>query len=224
MNYQDALLYTKSNTSPGTISCRDFTDFSYHYEQEPGTSIVLEVNSFPYYKIMWCWQHFTDHSNRIGMWFVENWIAFWIWHSIVLCFFFVSFRPSINSNTPCAQSHTHTHRQWDLICEKSFWRTTVATAVSIGKFLGATTFGILSDKYGRKTCFIIGSIFYITGSVLTTFSPWYWLFLIGRVFLGSSSSGLFYPAFSLCKYRMKWSSFKEQTQPHNFTFMFLFSQ
>ncbi|XP_031618292.1 organic cation transporter protein isoform X1 [Contarinia nasturtii] len=87
--------------------------------------------------------------------------------------------------------------EWDLICEKSFWRTTVATAVSVGKFLGATTFGILSDKYGRRTCFIIGSIFYITGSVLTTFSPWYWLFLIGRVLLGSSSSGLFYPAFSL---------------------------
>lgn len=90
--------------------------------------------------------------------------------------------------------------QWDLICEKSFWRTTVATAVSVGKFLGATTFGILSDKYGRKTCFIIGSIFYIAGSVLTTFSPWYWLFLIGRVLLGSSSSGLFYPAFSLCNF------------------------
>lgn len=89
--------------------------------------------------------------------------------------------------------------QWDLICDKSFWRTTVATAVSVGKFIGATTFGILSDKYGRKTSFIIGSIFYLTGSVLTTFSPWYWLFLIGRVLLGSSSSGLFYPAFSLCK-------------------------
>lgn len=98
------------------------------------------------------------------------------------------------------------HLQWDLICEKSFWRTSVATAVSVGKFLGATTFGILSDKYGRKTCFVIGSIFYITGSVLTSFSPWYWLFLIGRVLLGSSSSGLFYPAFSLCKFHLKYSN------------------
>lgn len=98
------------------------------------------------------------------------------------------------------------HLQWDLICEKSFWRTSVATAVSVGKFLGATTFGILSDKYGRKTCFVIGSIFYITGSVLTCFSPWYWLFLIGRVLLGSSSSGLFYPAFSLCNFHLKYSN------------------
>lgn len=89
--------------------------------------------------------------------------------------------------------------QWNLICENSFWRTAVAVAVSLGKFIGATSFGILSDKYGRKKCFIIGSLFYVTGSVLTSFSPWYWIFLIGRVLLGSSSSGLFYPAFSLCK-------------------------
>lgn len=89
--------------------------------------------------------------------------------------------------------------QWNLICENSFWRTAVAVAVSLGKFFGATAFGVLSDKYGRKTCFIIGSLFYITGSILTSFSPWYWVFLIGRVLLGSASSGLFYPAFSLCK-------------------------
>lgn len=85
------------------------------------------------------------------------------------------------------------------MCENSFWRTAVAVAVSLGKFIGATAFGVLSDKYGRKKCFIIGSLFYVTGSVLTSFSPWYWIFLIGRVLLGSSSSGLFYPAFSLCK-------------------------
>lgn len=36
--------------------------------------------------------------------------------------------------------------EWDLICENSAWRTTVQVALSIGKFIGATSFGVLSDK------------------------------------------------------------------------------
>lgn len=156
MSYADAVSYTQSQTHPEQISCSEHPNHSYHYVQEPGSSIVQEV-----------------HVKRL---FTKKTTNNAQWKSFLLNSF-----------------------QWDLICEKSFWRTTVATAVSVGKFLGATTFGILSDKFGRRTCFIIGSVFYITGSILTSFSPWYWLFLIGRVFLGSSSSGLFYPAFSLCK-------------------------
>lgn len=43
MSYNDAVSYTESQQQPGTISCRDNSNFYYHYEQEPGTSIVLEV-------------------------------------------------------------------------------------------------------------------------------------------------------------------------------------
>lgn len=72
-------------------------------------------------------------------------------------------------------------------------------ALSIGKFLGATTFGILSDKFGRRTSCTIGAGLHILGGILSTFSPWYWLFLLGRLSLGASSSGLFYAGFTLCK-------------------------
>lgn len=87
--------------------------------------------------------------------------------------------------------------EWDLICERTAYRSTVQVALSIGKFFGASTFGILSDKYGRKSSFTIAAILYIVSGVLTTFSPVYILLLLGRIGLGASASGVFYPPFAL---------------------------
>lgn len=89
--------------------------------------------------------------------------------------------------------------EWDLICENSVLRTTVQVAVSFGKFLGASIIGVISDKFGRKLAFTYGALFYIMGSIITTVSPWYWPFVIGRVFIGVAASGIFYPPFALCK-------------------------
>lgn len=87
--------------------------------------------------------------------------------------------------------------EWDLVCENSFWRSTVQAAVSAGKFTGATSFGIISDKFGRKTAFSIGSVVHVVGSILVAASVWYWSFLIGRFMLGLATGALFYAAFAL---------------------------
>nr|XP_029716263.1 LOW QUALITY PROTEIN: organic cation transporter protein [Aedes albopictus] len=87
--------------------------------------------------------------------------------------------------------------EWDLICERTALRSTVQVALSLGKFFGASTFGILSDKYGRKSSFTIAALLYVVSSLLTTFSPVYILLLLGRIGLGASASGVFYPAFAL---------------------------
>lgn len=84
--------------------------------------------------------------------------------------------------------------EWDLVCENSVWRTVVQMIISLGKCLGAVSVGIASDRYGRRKLFAYGAILFTIASLLTTFSPWYWLFLVGRFGLGKSSSGLFYPA------------------------------
>ncbi|XP_054088411.1 organic cation transporter protein [Zeugodacus cucurbitae] len=86
---------------------------------------------------------------------------------------------------------------WDLVCDQAIQRTTAQVAISLGKFFGSFSFGIFSDKFGRKTAFSLGAIFFIISSALCTFSPWYQLFLVGRFGLGAASSGLFYPAFAM---------------------------
>ncbi|XP_035891142.1 organic cation transporter protein-like [Anopheles stephensi] len=87
--------------------------------------------------------------------------------------------------------------EWDLLCERTALRSTVQVALSIGKFVGASSFGVISDKYGRKTSFSIAATLYIVAGLLTTFSPVYILLLLGRIGLGASASGVFYPAFAL---------------------------
>lgn len=71
--------------------------------------------------------------------------------------------------------------------------------LSFGKFIGASSFGFISDKYGRKTSFSIASCTYIVGSILVTVSPTYLVLLLGRLCLGLASSGIFYSAFTLRK-------------------------
>ena len=36
--------------------------------------------------------------------------------------------------------------EWELLCERTAYRSKVQAALSVGKFVGATLFGILSDK------------------------------------------------------------------------------
>jgi len=55
------------------------------------------------------------------------------------------------------------------------------------------------SRFGRKTSFTLGAVFFVVGSFFCTFSPWYSIFLAGRFALGAASSGIFYPAFTMSK-------------------------
>lgn len=43
MSYNDAISYTQSHPQPDAVSCLRNPNNRYHYVQEPGSSIVLEV-------------------------------------------------------------------------------------------------------------------------------------------------------------------------------------
>jgi MFS family permease len=98
--------------------------------------------------------------------------------------------------------------EWDLICENTALRSTVQVALSVGKFFGATTFGIISDKYGRKSSFSLAAVTYMVSGMMVTFSPWYLIVLLGRVGIGASSAGILYSTFTLCKNLVSFGRFQ----------------
>lgn len=89
--------------------------------------------------------------------------------------------------------------QYDLVCERTALKSTIQVALSLGKFLGAFLFGIISDKYGRKVSFFLGCILYIVSGPLVAFAYDYAMLIAGRIGLGAAASGIYHSAFVICK-------------------------
>lgn len=89
--------------------------------------------------------------------------------------------------------------EFDLVCENLVMRSNIQVALSLGKFFAASSFGVFSDRFGRKTAFMVGCLIYIVSGMATVFTRNYWILFFGRMGIGASSSALFYPAFTLCE-------------------------
>ncbi|KAG4075715.1 hypothetical protein HA402_003540 [Bradysia odoriphaga] len=119
--------------------------------------------------------------------------------------------------------------EWDLICDREILRTTVQVALYVGKFLGAFIFGIIADKYGRKTSVTIASILYIVCGPVSAFVNTYWLFLICRIGLGLAGSGVYHSAYTILtefasiKYRSTLSIFFSVSYPIGMMILAIFA-
>ncbi|KAK2577352.1 hypothetical protein KPH14_003472 [Odynerus spinipes] len=87
--------------------------------------------------------------------------------------------------------------EWNMVCDRLVMKATVQTAVSFGKFGGAFTFGIIADKYGRKTTFIIASMIYMISGPIIAWTRIYTIMLACRVGLGVAAIGVYQAAYSL---------------------------
>nr|XP_031841320.1 organic cation transporter protein-like isoform X2 [Nomia melanderi] len=85
---------------------------------------------------------------------------------------------------------------WDLVCDKTAARSSTHMALSLGKLLGSAFFGVFADKYGRKVSYVIGIILLITSGPAGAIVPWYWGFMISRLFNGASHAAIQYSAFT----------------------------
>lgn len=76
-------------------------------------------------------------------------------------------------------------------------RSNTQMMFSLGKLLGAASFGIVSDKFGRKFSYSIGIIMLILSGPTSAIVPWYWGFMLLRLINGISHAAILYPSFTL---------------------------
>ncbi|ENQ3106826.1 MFS transporter, putative metabolite:H+ symporter [Bacillus sp. 491mf] len=77
-------------------------------------------------------------------------------------------------------------KEWQLSAQQMGW---IGSVNSIGMAVGALLFGILADKIGRKSVFIITLLLFSVGSGLTAFSTTLTVFLILRFCIGMGLGG-----------------------------------
>jgi len=86
---------------------------------------------------------------------------------------------------------------WELVCERKELRATAQAIFMTGVMLGSYIFGWLSDKCGRKISFFISIIMQTLFGVLSGLVPNYWAFVLLRMVVGATTSGVFLVAYVL---------------------------
>ncbi|XP_036403099.1 solute carrier family 22 member 7-like [Megalops cyprinoides] len=80
--------------------------------------------------------------------------------------------------------------EWDLICDRKGMNRATATIFFIGVMIGAVVFGILCDKYGRKSMLLVSYLLAIAFGLASPFSNSYIMFAVMRFFTGFGLTGI----------------------------------
>ncbi|XP_030642846.1 solute carrier family 22 member 7-like [Chanos chanos] len=80
--------------------------------------------------------------------------------------------------------------QFDLVCDKRGLTKASATIFFVGIMFGAVFFGVLCDKYGRKTMLLVSYLSAIVFSVATAFSSTFVMFAVFRFLTGFGITGI----------------------------------
>ncbi|XP_026830910.1 organic cation transporter protein isoform X2 [Ooceraea biroi] len=88
-----------------------------------------------------------------------------------------------------------TTSEWDLVCDKAWLRATGDALFMVGVMLGSMIFGGLSDKYGRRPIFFLSLVIQLVGGILVAVAPEFISYVIFRLIVGSTTSGVFLVAY-----------------------------
>ncbi|GFR86995.1 solute carrier family 22 member 6 [Elysia marginata] len=79
--------------------------------------------------------------------------------------------------------------EWDLVCDKETLSDLSQTIMGVGMGVGAFAFPSLSDRYGRRTLYLVADLMLLTVTLATAFAPNFSIFAILRFFTGVAQQG-----------------------------------
>jgi len=85
--------------------------------------------------------------------------------------------------------------EWDLVCEKSWLKTLAKMLLFTGFALGSFGSGLVSDRYGRKVAIWASSVTMVVFGVITSFIPWYPVFVFTWWVTGTMAIACYTAAF-----------------------------
>ncbi|RZF46368.1 hypothetical protein LSTR_LSTR011152 [Laodelphax striatellus] len=88
--------------------------------------------------------------------------------------------------------------QWNLVCDREYLTAFTQTCVMAGILVGNIVFGVLADRYGRKSPLMWALLLQTVLSLASTFVPWLYVFIGLRFLLAVATGGTMVTSFVLC--------------------------
>ncbi|KAF5290282.1 hypothetical protein FQR65_LT11616 [Abscondita terminalis] len=85
--------------------------------------------------------------------------------------------------------------EWNIVCNRAYLTAIGDSGLEFGVLIGAVSFGILSDRFGRRLTFFSAVSLQVIFGLLMGIAPEFWLYSIFRMFVGFASSGVYLSSF-----------------------------
>ncbi|XP_004394114.1 PREDICTED: solute carrier family 22 member 20-like [Odobenus rosmarus divergens] len=104
--------------------------------------------------------------------------------------------------------------EWDLVCEHKSLKSIAQSIYMTGQLVGATAFGIFSDRCGRKTALQSGTLLMIIMGTSAAFAPSFPAYCVLRFLSGVAMTGIIITSLCLA---MEWTPTQRRTLVNIYT-------
>ncbi|GFG37619.1 hypothetical protein Cfor_12698, partial [Coptotermes formosanus] len=87
------------------------------------------------------------------------------------------------------------NKSFNLVCDDAHFRAMADSLFMVGALLGSIIFGDLSDRFGRRPIFFLSLVLQVVFGVAAAVAPEYYTFMVCRLVIGSTTSGVFLVAY-----------------------------